>query len=478
MRPDNVDGTRPEPLIRGQPINPRDYSGRRNWLSRCKVVAEASGLEVVSFPHVLMTEASTYILYVYLDTFRGPTSLEGGSWLLESFGSGAIEVGGDTMEFDLEDLVRKSWAVVSPADEGQPPRAEVAANSRTVWVAKASGEAGEEDGAAVADGEEAGPTEEQQELAAALSRARQVVHPNIAVDAFLSGHAEVDAVLVMQDPYTVAPDVEEQKAAAAEDTDVAEAPAEPLLSEDTEESAVAVKAFGTLGERAARSIEVEESGARWQKAQEDLDAAKERNVNYTATMRQWRGDRSAAPGGAEAAAFAPQRDALRGALQGRLEKCAILKAAASDPERTDPGPLRAAIQEAEVSGAGNWDVELMDKASCKLRVLDATIALKNAFAAAETKVDEAAAAAAAVEAAEAGSDEFTELEEAAAARTEERAEAVTNLEKAIVELNTSKKEASAKTVSLPQEVLNPEPLERASALVDQQRALPVEEEAA
>lgn len=480
MRPDNVDGTRPESLVRGQPINPRDYSGRRNWLSRCKVVAEASGLEVVSFPHVLMTESSTYIIYVYLDTFRGPTSLEGGSWLLESFGSGAIEVGADTMEIDLEDLVRKSWAVTSPEDEGQPPRAEVAAASRTAWVAKASGEAGEEDGAAVADAEEAGPTEEQQELAAALSRAKEVVHPNITVDAFLRGHAEVDAVLVMEDPYTVAPDVEEQKAAAAaaEDTDVADAPAEPLLSEDTEESGVAVKAFGTLGARAARSIEVEESGARWQKAQEDLNDAKTRNVNYTAEMRQWRGDRSSAPGGAQAAKFAPQRDALRGALQGRLEKCAILKAAALDPDRTDPEPLRAAIQEAEVSGAGNWDVELMDKASCKLRVLDATVALKNAFAAVETKIEEAAAAVAAVEAAEAGSDGFTELEEAAAARAEERAETVTNLEKAILELNTSKKEASAKSVSLPQEVLNPEPLERASALVDQQRAVPAEEEAA
>eukprot|EP00930_Biecheleria_cincta_P037255 TRINITY_DN25548_c0_g1_i1.p1 TRINITY_DN25548_c0_g1~~TRINITY_DN25548_c0_g1_i1.p1 ORF type:complete len:1495 (+),score=364.04 TRINITY_DN25548_c0_g1_i1:66-4550(+) len=477
MRPDNVDGTRPEPLVRGQPINPRDYSGRRNWLSRCKVVAEASGLEAVSFPHVLMTESSTYIMYVYLDTFRGPSSLEGGSWLLESFGSGAIEVGADAMEIDLEDLVRQSWAVTLPEDDGQPPRAEVAAASRKAWLAKASGEAGEEQDAAAADDEEAVPTEEQQELAAALSRAKEVVHPNNTIDSFLRGHAEVDAVLVMEDPYTVAPDKEEQKA-PAEDTDVADAPAEPVLSEDTEESGVAIRAFGTLGARAARTTEVEESDARWQKAQEDLDTAKERNVNYTQEMRQWREDRSAAPGGAQAAKFAPQRDALRGALRGRLEKCAILKAAALDPDRTDPEPLRAAIQEAETSGANHWDVELMDKATCKLRVLDATVALRTGFAAAETKIEEAAAAAASLGAAEAGSDGFTELEEAAAARAEERAEALTNLEKAILELNTSIKEASAKSVTLPQDVLNPEPLERATALVDQQRPVPAEEEAA
>lgn len=475
MRPDNADGTRPEALVRDQPINPRDYGGRRNWLSRCKVVAEASGLEAVSFPHVLMTQSSTYILYVHLDTFRGPTSLEGGSWLLESFGAGAIQVGADTMEIDLEDLVRRSWAVEE--DEGLPPRAEAASASRAAWVAKASGESGEHGDEAAADGEEAGPTAEQQELADALSRAKEVVHPNITVDAFLRGHAEVDAILVMEDPYTVAPDKEELK--AAEDTDVADAPAEPLLAEDTEEWSVAVRAFGTLGARSARTTEVDKSGARWQKAKEDLDSAKERNVNYTQEMRSWREARSAAPGGAQAPKFAPQRSALRGALQGRLAKCAILKEAALDLERTDPEPLRTAIEEAESSGASNWDVELMDKASCKLRVLDAGVAMKSAFDAAEMKVGEAAAATAAVEAAEAGSDGFTELEEAAAARAEECAEAVTKVEDAMLELKTSIKEASAKSVTLPQEALSQELLERADALVEQQRAAPAaaEEEA-
>eukprot|EP00438_Fugacium_kawagutii_P007792 Skav236027 [mRNA] locus=scaffold1509:23604:29091:+ [translate_table: standard] len=82
-RPPNPEGAPLEPLVPGAPINPRDYSGRRrashklkrgprkvpttstdlgsmprrNWLSRCKKVAETSG-----------------------------------TWLLESFGSGSLEV--------------------------------------------------------------------------------------------------------------------------------------------------------------------------------------------------------------------------------------------------------------------------------------------------------------------------------------------------------------------------------------------------
>ena len=82
MRPVNPDAPL-EPLVPGAPINPRDYSGRRtaplhrtvngarNWLSSCRKVAETSGLEafrsrsgslsgqIVFFPHVLLTEASS-----------------------------------------------------------------------------------------------------------------------------------------------------------------------------------------------------------------------------------------------------------------------------------------------------------------------------------------------------------------------------------------------------------------------------------
>lgn len=66
-RPPNPEGAPLEPLVPGAPINPRDYSGRRsqsfstwkverrilpvavrNWLSRCKKVAETSGLEADS----------------------------------------------------------------------------------------------------------------------------------------------------------------------------------------------------------------------------------------------------------------------------------------------------------------------------------------------------------------------------------------------------------------------------------------------
>mmetsp|Transcript_5390 Transcript_5390/g.9627 ORF Transcript_5390/g.9627 Transcript_5390/m.9627 type:complete len:1525 (+) Transcript_5390:83-4657(+) len=483
MRPNMPDGTRPEPLVRGAgPINPRDYGGRRNWLSRCKVVAETSGLEVISFPHVLLVESSTYLLYVHLDTFRGPNALEGGTWQIDSFGSGPIEVGADSMEKDLEELVRRSWAEAFPQVEGAPPREEVAKAAREGWLAKQSGYTGEGEEAA----EETGPTEEQLELEAALQRAKEGVHPNVTISSFLHGHAVEPAVLVVEDPYTVAPDRSEPvppdfpppPPPAAEDTDGpdgAETAPAPVFPDDPEaedtEAACGINAFGTLGERKARIIDIQSSSDRWTKTRTDLEAAKERNANQIQEMRAWREDFSNAPGGAPAASFADQRDSIRSNLMGRMQKCANLKQVASDPERVDPEPLKAAIAEAEESGAGNWDVELMQTANCKLAVLEGSKSFLEVLESATTKVEAAKAAAAQVREAEPGAENEIELKEAASFALEEAETAAEGLEKVLKALKASLKEAAAKKIPVPEEIKVEEPFQKADALLEDMAVL-------
>ncbi|CAJ1373582.1 unnamed protein product [Effrenium voratum] len=454
MRPQNPDGAPLEPLVPGAPINPRDYGGRRNWLSRCKKVAESCGLEIVSFSHVLLTEASTYILYVHLDEFRGPGGLDGGTWLLESFGSGSLEVGSDAMEQDLEELVRRSWADASQEPDG-PPRSEKAAAARETWLAESKepkDEAEEE-------------TEEQKMLEAVLARTREVSHPNNTISKYLDGHADTPALLIQEDPYTVAPDRPEWK--PSEDTD---GTLDEVGAEDTE-AAVAVKALGTEGERQARDLEIELTTARWQAAKDNLEAAKERNANQIQELRQWREERSAVPAGIEAANFAPTRRELRGALHTRMEKCAILKVATLHPERTDPEPLRAALAEADEAGSKNYDADLMENAARKLRVLDASATFKESLAAAEAKIEAAAAATATAEAAEEGSDSFAQAKDAAAAAEEEAAAAASALSESLAELQASIKEAKqAKELPIPAELLNEEPMDKASALLKQREA--------
>merc|ERR1719458_924987 len=92
-------------------------------------------MEGVVFPHVILSDGSTYILSVHVDPCKGPNLLEGGQWQLEILGSGEVEVGAETMEQDLEELVRQSW--VEPVqDEARPPRNERAALSRRKWLAE------------------------------------------------------------------------------------------------------------------------------------------------------------------------------------------------------------------------------------------------------------------------------------------------------------------------------------------------------
>jgi len=456
MRPPNPEGAPLEPLVPGAPINPRDYSGRRNWLSRCKKVAETSGLEIISFPHVLLAEASTYILYVHLDEFRGPAGLDGGTWLLESFGSGSLEVGSDAMEQDLEELVRRSWADGAPQDGDAPPRSETAAAARESWVTTKS-----KDGEAEAGEEE--ESEEKKQLAHALERTKKVKHPNSTIAKFLNGHADTPALLIQEDPYTVAPDRPEWK--PSEDTDGTD----EVRAEDTE-AAVAVKAMGTEGESEARAEEIEIATARWSAAAESLEAAKDRNANQIQELRQWREERRAAPGGVEGTSFAPTRRELRGALHSRMEKCAILKVAVFDEKRTDPEPLRVALSEAEAAGSRNYDLTLVENATRKLRVLDAAVAFQESLTSMESKGEAETAAAAAVAAAEEGSESYAQAKEAAATAEEEAAAAAKALEETLGELKASLKEASANELRLPPELLNEEPMEKAAEILKQRTA--------
>ncbi|CAK9026116.1 unnamed protein product [Durusdinium trenchii] len=457
MRPPPPEGAALEPLVRGAPINPRDYSGRRNWLSQCKKVAETSGLEIISFPHVLLAEAATYLLYVHLDEFRGPAGLDGGTWLLESFGSGALEVGSDAMEQDLEELVRRSWAE-TPQEGDAPPRSETAAAARESWVAARS--RGQD--AEAAEEEE---SEEKKQLVAALERTKKVKHPNTSIAQFLSCHVDTPALLIQEDPYTVAPDRPEWR--PSEDTDGTAA--DEIRAEDTE-VAVAVKAMGTEGERQAREQEIEISTTRWQAAKESLEAAKERNANQIQELRQWREERTALPGGVEGTSFAPARRELRGALHSRMEKCAILKVGVLDVKRTDPEPLRVALSDAEAAGSRNYDLTLVENAVRKLRVLDAAVAFKEALTNMEAKAEAATNAAATAAAAEEGSESYEQAKEAATTAEGEAAEAAKGLEESLSEFKASIKEASASEIPLPAELLNEEPMEKAADILKQRSA--------
>ncbi|CAK0875303.1 unnamed protein product, partial [Prorocentrum cordatum] len=124
----------PEPLQAGAKVDPKQYGGRNNWLKCCRTVLEETSKESVFLPHIVLAEGSTHLLYVYLDLYRGPGNLEGGTWTLEFFGSGAVEVGADTTEADLEALVRRSLGRARPRRTAGPTRRERAqASRRNAW---------------------------------------------------------------------------------------------------------------------------------------------------------------------------------------------------------------------------------------------------------------------------------------------------------------------------------------------------------
>jgi len=390
LRPRNENGEAPEPLVLGAPIDPRDYSGRNNWLSCCRTVVEASGSEVVVFPHVILCEGSTYLLYVNLNPYKGPDKLEGGEWLLEIFGSGEVEAGADTMEQDLEELVRKSWEE-PPSDPPKPPRAERAAASRRKWLiehgllepepvdeeaeveAPPPPEKNKKGKEAKGKGAPASPEEpvedpaakaarETKEYEEALQRAEQRTHANVRIAEFVRLHTKVDPVLDMEDPYVIAPDEPEGGHAEAEDE-------QRLDDEETAALSAARRALGMLGLQEVRKAELESSAARWEKVFEETEAAKEKNKALLEELARWREEHAD-----KKMQFLEEREALRAKLELRMGRQAALKDIFRDSADTEA--LQKALEEAEEAGVGVWDGELVESVGMKVRFLEAVASLK------------------------------------------------------------------------------------------------------
>eukprot|EP00746_Dinoflagellata_sp_MGD_P151409 gnl/MRDRNA2_/MRDRNA2_83019_c0_seq1.p1 gnl/MRDRNA2_/MRDRNA2_83019_c0~~gnl/MRDRNA2_/MRDRNA2_83019_c0_seq1.p1 ORF type:complete len:1373 (+),score=373.82 gnl/MRDRNA2_/MRDRNA2_83019_c0_seq1:96-4214(+) len=218
MRPKLEGGAEPEPFKIGDNVEPKEYGGRKNWLASLRTVVSETGVEAVILPHVVFLEGVTYIISVSLDPFRGPDSLQGtadepATWLLEAFGSGEIELGADTMEQDLEVLVRKSW------EEKEADRAVRAKASREKYLQEKSGDIG--DGAASQDKTEEEMAEEEK-LKGALGRADFTKHLNTGAKDFVFAHTVEAPSLDAEDPYGVCPltDIELANRQDAQDAEV------------------------------------------------------------------------------------------------------------------------------------------------------------------------------------------------------------------------------------------------------------------
>jgi len=388
MRPE-TDGGTPEPFQPGCVVDPKEYGGRRNWLASKRIVAEESASEGVKFMHVLLCEGSTYFLDVFVDPHKGPDKLEGGQWLIEMFGSSTeVELGADALEQDLEALVRKSWEQTAApgADASVPARNERANLSRRKWLKKrgqplegdedldeepAHREPSKADPKAKAksvpaakgkpgkdDKKEAEPEvdQEQQEaewLAAATQRAPLEKHSNVTVDEFVLAHTTIEPTLIEEDPYTIAPVLDEMF--------VEEIP-----------DAVAIKALGMKGSAEVRQNELEYTIAKWEKIQEEVASAITRNKQALVDLTQW----SEATVATEPK-FMELRDILRTGLQSRYVVQQALKDIVGNAEKIDTTMLQTAIDEAVQQEVGVWDSELLESSAQKKNFIEEFNALRD-----------------------------------------------------------------------------------------------------
>lgn len=380
MRLPVEDGATPEPFVPGAPVDPKEYRGRRNWLGSRIVVAEESSMERVTFAHTLLCEGSTYLLDVLVDPYKGPDKLEGGEWTIEIFGSAEVELGADTMEEDLEVLVRKSWEDQS-LEPGMPPRSERASKTRKRWLKKRGDTRFDdedlEEAAAVADpkakaapdpkakakakakGEaEAEPEvdKEQQEaewLAAALQRAGEEKHSNVTVEDFVLVHTAVEPTVIQEDPYTIAPVLDE------------------IVNPDCQDI-VAIMGLGMKGAASVQQGELEETISKWEKIQEEAAAAKEANAQSLVNLTKWAEETA----GIEAK-YIELRESLREGLQQRYQAKEALKALVSDAEKLDTAQLEAALEEARTHEVSAWDAELVETGAEKKTFIEDFAALKD-----------------------------------------------------------------------------------------------------
>jgi len=397
MRPRPDTGTEREPLVLGAPIEPKEYGGRRNWLASCKALVNASGVENFILPHVVLAEGATYLLDVRFDPKRGPNTLEDGKWLLEFFGSGDVEMGADTMEQDLEALVRRSWEEPLQ-DASQPPRAERAANSRKRWL-KQHGYINEPENVEeppcpsptklVGDPQSGGGEEadvqaltEVEELAAAIKRTENVQHSNTTISDFLHRNTVVESMLIVEDPYTVAPipaDGSIDTSAPAElRTSCRQEGDAGHLSQEEDPSNAALNALGMEGLQQVRSEEVEAASYKVEQIKSGLEIARENNVQTLMELQRWRDDHAGTD-----MSFLGVREELRGALQNRVTKRNALKECVNDGETMDPAPLQAALSEAIEVAVEVWDQDLVEAAKDKISLFEAFAPFKEKLAAIE-----------------------------------------------------------------------------------------------
>jgi len=412
MRPLGPEGNVQEPIPFGHPIDPKEYGGRLNWLASCRTVVEECGPQVVLMPHVVLCEGSTYRLDVCLDPYRGSDSLEGGSWQLEIHGSGDVEVGADTTEQDLEALVYKSFEDPQQ-EEGKPTRKETATATRLKWrrdrglapmpsdeelaaereaaaaaaaaaadpKAKAKAKPGKDEPPPVDDAEAvaAAAQAEQEALIAALQRAQAVPHPNKPVADFLHLHSDEPAVLVSEDPWTVAPDAPcgdskdawGWQAAMGLTLGAGKLPwAAPEATPENDEY-VAVEALSAAALETVRTTDNEHDGIRWEQIQMQMDNAKDEQTQALSNLTAWREEHAVFEMN-----FLSQRADLQGSLNVRFQKRAALKALVSDPEKIDREELQQALEEAQKVDVGSWDKELLESAALKINLLQAFPALQ------------------------------------------------------------------------------------------------------
>merc|ERR1711981_828536 len=177
---------------------------------------------------------------------------------------------------------------------------------------------------------------------------------NDVVDGFVKVHTTVPPTLVEEDPYTIAP--------VLEDT---------ILDEEKVDS-VAIQGLGMRGTAEVRQVELEDELAKWEDIQSKVLQAKDLNAQAMLDLTQWADTHASVE-----ATFGEQRENLRSALQVRYQAKTALKDVVMDAERLDTAALQAALEDAEKQEVAIWDEELVTAGKQKKDFLEGFESLKD-----------------------------------------------------------------------------------------------------
>merc|ERR1711920_217412 len=119
-----------------------------------------------------------------------------------------------------------------------------------------------------------------------------------------------------------------------------------------------------VGLQKVRRGEVETSKARWEKAQEEMRVAKEKNKAAIDELKLWCEAHTTCE-----LNFLETREALRGSMHTRFEKYSRLKDAVGDPD-AELDRLRVNLEEANEAGVGVWDEGLIVSATEKIKFFE------------------------------------------------------------------------------------------------------------